>query len=93
MPGEFLNILMSCNGGSVPVQSSRGSPCFFVQPAFVGAICGAEGGWALARRSNVVCFRVDIFSVSGVFISFSFFDHLIDKFKTTTRILALAKQQ
>lgn len=30
-------------------------PCFFVQPAFVGAICRAEGGWALQRGSNLAC--------------------------------------
>lgn len=42
--GWVLNSLMSYNDGSVPCKSSRGAPCFFVQPAFVGAICGAEGG-------------------------------------------------
>ena len=28
---------------------TRDLPCFFVPPAFVGAICRAEGGWAPSR--------------------------------------------
>lgn len=50
--GWVLNTFMSYNGGSVPVQSSRGALCFFVQPAFVGAICGAKGGDGRSRGNQ-----------------------------------------
>lgn len=42
--GWVLNTVKSYSCGSGPEQSSRSTPCFFVQSAFVGAICEAEEG-------------------------------------------------